>query len=267
MSSVDVETLTHAHLGPISALTKFKRGFIAGTETGQIWISARRTEIIHQPHPITCLFALSNREFISGSSDGNIISWDVSRRKFRTYPGYLGPVYAVAGRSNRWIAAGCKYGLVYRDLRKKQIQILVKDTPVRAVNVINRRLISGHTNGQILIWSADCATCTVVGQDPAPISAIKINYDIICTVNYTGVCIRNAKTQICSQIPVYAVDIAIVSNSCIIIGATDGAIHVWTSQQMSKLVEHTQEVTGLDVLADNTIISGSRDASIRIWRL
>ncbi len=107
-------------------------------------------------------FGLDGRELVSGGYHGDMRFWDVREKKtLATANGHDKAIRAIVPLDARTYASGGDDGRIVL-WRNHSVVVQVQDEPVTALAVFQGRLVSGHADHTLRLWSTD--TLKAVGE-------------------------------------------------------------------------------------------------------
>ncbi len=196
------------------------------------------TTLVRHKGCVNTLALYGTEIMLSGSSDKQIIVWNITNNNFEiiTYLiGHKDAINSIDTYKTRLIAAGSQDATIkIWSSAHRVTQMLTNhtDSVFGLVVLKNGNLASGSIDNTIKIWD-------------------KNTRELLYTLsNHTGNVFK----------------LAVLNNGFLISGSWDWRIIVWNNTNIVKIItDHTDQITGLFVLKNGNFVSCSVDYTIRLW--
>jgi WD40 repeat protein/serine/threonine protein kinase len=232
------------------AITPDRKYVLAACRDTTIWmwelLSTQKVRLFegHTAEVRSVTVSPDGRHVISGSDDQTLRVWDLETGKcLRVLEGHLvGVTFVTVSENGQWIASGGKDATMrlWELESGKSLGVYEghRDTVTSvAISAKGRSLISSSLDRTIVLWEQQTGECVQV---------------------YTGHK-DGVRTAIFSH-----------DERCIVSGGADGTVRLWdvdTTRCLRTFTGHTKAVTALIMTPEGQALSGSQDASLRLWEL
>jgi serine/threonine protein kinase len=197
--------------------------------------------------------------------------------------GHEGAVVAVAGGdADRWIVsagADATLRLWSADSGALVRTIELKEGPVTAFAVDDRRALAGHNDGTIVLWDL---------ENGERLATVRHGTDPIVSLAFIGAANAFAAARHDGSVALFQIGTptatgtlldgqesggpilaAAPSHGLIVSGGFDGTVRLWKAEgpsMMRSWRHRTSDLTAIDISADGTQIAGAAaDGSVRVW--
>ncbi len=197
----------------------------------------------HTDHVNTVAFSPDGRTLASGSSDGTVKLWDVSRRELLATPfGHTDPVMAVAFSLDGAFASGTMSGVKLWDVRTRKETATLRGTSPVAFSPDGTLLASGSGNRTIALWDA---------RTLERIATLEGHAEQINTVAFSP-------------------DGTVLASGSGDHGSEDQTVRLWDVEKREEVAtfEHTGAIWSVAFSPDGAILAsavGSPDNVVRLW--
>ena len=218
-----------------------------------------KMELHGHPEDVNCIFETSQNRLISCGKDGYILIWSLENpeKPIKMYGHQNGVGCGVVLKDNYIITGGgdCKikiWDLGISDIQKPDIILKGHKNAIFSICVINEKKIgSASCDKSVRIWDLNYNACTLIFEGHS---------GFIWSIINLKVHTKNTKAQ----------DSKEEIKNLIVSASSDKTIKFWDLEDkrcIKTIFAHDKEITCLGKLKDGNIISGSLDASIKVWKL
>lgn len=233
------------HDGPVRSLVSLAGGCLAsGGNDGTIRVWGPQPDqeagVLHgHAGAVRALAALPGDRLVSGGNDGSLRLWDLVRRQeLAVLELGGGPVRRLTAAAHGGIVAGTTRGTLHLwdPLQPGQARTLDASHAGAVGSLLplaDGRVVSGHGDGQVLLWTPDTGACIALGRHAGFVRAL-----------------------------------ALLPDGRVAAGATDGSLVVHDLAGRAPplpLVGHSGWIDSLVALSDGRLVSCANDGTVRLW--
>ena len=218
-----------------------------------------KMELHGHPEDVNCIFEASQNRLISCGKDGYILIWSLENpeKPIKMFGHQNGVGCGVVLKDDYIITGGgdCNikiWDLGISDIQKPDIILKGHKNAIFSICVINEKKIgSASCDKSVRIWDLNYNACTLIFEGHSGFIWSLINLKVH-TQNTKD---KDSKEEI---------------KNLIVSAGSDKTIKFWDLDDkrcIKTILAHDKEITCLGKLKDGNIISGSLDASIKIWKI